>query len=1233
MKFKGLAVFALCVWGLFGGWAAGQTAPVRLFSPALLDSASRPTHSPEASIGLQLDAAAFAAVRADRPDHLVVEIPGWDETSVTLVLERFEAWSPSLEIGRTGRDGFRQEPYRPSLLAYRVRSPGASGTLILFDDRATGTFRIRGEQIELAPVRAGLHALFRVADANHGATFSCATEAAGDDIVRRPGVRRPRSSANRDAAGCVEIALDIDAATLATFSGDCTDAVEWALALLAGVDEIFRTDLDDLVTLSASFVHIWETTDPYAAFSNNATGMLESFRTTWLNTPTLAAVERDFVHLLTRRTNTGTGGIAYVGVTCNAYSAAYGVGFSANLDGGTTYPVGLYSWNLNVVAHELGHNFGSNHTHWCGWPGGPIDHCYTYEGSCGSGPPVPQVGTIMSYCHAIAGGSVNLTFHPTCITYALDPTLTAGLSCFEPCVATDTNCIAYGCTDPAACNFDSYAVSNDGSCAYTYDLCGVCGGTNATCDGCMDPAACNYDAAALASDGSCVYAPVGHSCGCSRTVSRTGLTLAPLNGAGVQTTAVGSLLSASISVTWGHANGDTQSWPADLLLVIQDATGSCAQVGGYDASYPGCASSGLSWPASWQTTTPGTYTATLDFSGLGLDGGGTWTVTMFNGWSASQGITLSYTVVLENVCQAYPGCTDPTACNFSPTANLPNGSCVFASGCDFCTGTSVTDGDVDNDGVCDSSDPCVGTLDACGICNGPGAIYACGCTGIPAGDCDCNGNEFDACGVCNGPGAVFACGCSGIPSGDCDCAGNMLDALGVCGGTCAADADSDGVCDNVDPCVGTVDACGVCNGPGAVFACGCSGIPVGKCDCAGNVLDAIGVCGGTCAADADSDGVCDNVDPCVGGLDACGVCNGPGPVFACGCSGIPSGDCDCNGNQLDALGVCGGTCAADVDNDGVCDDVDPCVGGLDACGVCNGPGAVYACGCSGIPAGKCDCAGNTLDALGVCGGTCAADADSDGVCDNVDPCVGTLDACGVCNGPGPVFACGCSGIPAGKCDCAGNTLDALGVCGGSCTADTDNDGVCDNVDPCVGALDACGVCNGPGAIYACGCSGIPVGTCDCAGNTLDALGVCGGTCAADADSDGVCDNVDPCVGTLDACGVCNGPGPVFACGCSGIPAGDCDCNGNQLDALGVCGGACAADADSDGVCDDVDPCVGTLDACGVCNGPGAVFACGCSGIPTGKCDCAGNTVDALGVCGGSCSAEADSDGVCEDVDP
>ena len=59
-------------------------------------------------------------------------------------------------------------------------------------------------------------------------------------------------------------------------------------------------------------------------------------------------------------------------------------------------------------------------------------------------------------------------------------------------------------------------------------------------------------------------------------------------------------------------------------------------------------------------------------------------------------------------------------------------------------------------------------------------------------------------------------------------------------------------------------------------------------------------------------------------------------------------------------------------------------------------------------------------------------------------------------------------------------------------ADSDDDGIFDSQDDCIGSYDACGICNGTGV---------------------------------DADTDGVCDDVDPCVGALDVCGVCNGPGP------------------------------------------------------------------------------------------------------------
>ena len=70
--------------------------------------------------------------------------------------------------------------------------------------------------------------------------------------------------------------------------------------------------------------------------------------------------------------------------------------------------------------------------------------------------------------------------------------------------------------------------------------------------------------------------------------------------------------------------------------------------------------------------------------------------------------------------------------------------------------------------------------------------------------------------------------------------------------------------------------------------------------------------------------------------------------------------------------------------------------------------------------------------------------------------------------------------------------------------------------------------------------------------------------------------------------VCNGPGDHSEqrCGCADIPEGDCDCEWQSARRPRRMRRASdEADADADGICDDIDPCVGELDARGVCNGP------------------------------------------------
>ena len=190
------------------------------------------------------------------------------------------------------------------------------------------------------------------------------------------------------------------------------------------------------------------------------------------------------------------------------------------------------------------------------------------------------------------------------------------------------------------------------------------------------------------------------------------------------------------------------------------------------------------------------------------------------------------------------------------------------------------------------------------------------------------------------------------------------------------DVDADGICDDVDDCVGQLDECGVCNG---------TGIADGACDCDGNVEDCAGVCGGSSVED--DCGVCDGGNA---SQDCAGVCNGSSTTDNCGtCDDDPTNDCvaDCNGDfGGDAVEDNCGTCDNDSSND--------CV--QDCAGEWGGTAWESDCGCVA--------------------------ADNSG--DDCDDCAGTpngttvVDSCGTCGGPGP---------DAGH-DCAGACIDDT-VCG------------------------------------------------------------------------------------------------------------------------------------------------------------------------------------------------------------
>ncbi len=341
-------------------------------------------------------------------------------------------------------------------------------------------------------------------------------------------------------------------------------------------------------------------------------------------------------------------------------------------------------------------------------------------------------------------------------------------------------------------------------------------------------------------------------------------------------------------------------------------------------------------------------------------------------------------------------------------------------------------------------------------------------------------------------------------------------APGECGcGVADTDSDLDGVADCNDPCPN--DPNDLCTDPCFGVNCEDDGDPCTTIAC----VD--GACVTTALPDSDNDGVCDNEDPCP---------NDPNDLCTDPCFGVT---CEDDGDPCTTIacvdGACVTTALPDSDNDGVCDNEDPCPN--DPNDLCTDPCFGVTCEDDGEPCTTIAC----VD--GNCVTTALPDSDNDGVCDNEDPCPN--DPNDLCTDPCFDVTCEDDGDPCTTIACVD------GNCVTTALPDSDNDGVCDNEDPCPN--DPNNNCTDP-------CFGI---TCEDDGDPCTTIACVDGTCVTtqlpDGDNDGVCDNEDGCPN-----------------------------DGNKTEA-GLCGcGEVDVDIDNDQICDTDDDCVGSLDAIGVCNG-------------------------------------------------
>lgn len=392
----------------------------------------RAIESPEAAVAEAFSPHRFAAVRPGEAVR-VLALPVGGEL-VDLELEQFEIWTDDAAFFID--DAEHAEP-RVTLLRGSVAGDPDSLVVIGVGTHATNGFiETRGSTYSISS--GGEFAGFGAADHAGGVARGQAgrrevriTDLADIDLAGdRPGcaiddgnlidfapLGQPvyddetlaqHGGDTRGTIPCrvVRVAIDSDYEwTQERFGGNPFAAAEYSLFLMAAVSEIYQRDLN--VRLAVPYLRAFSTnTDPYVQ-TRNSEGALDPDPLAQVRDHWRAAqqhIDRDLTHLFTGA-DTSYGGVAYISTMC---SDQWGYGVSAYLNGSFPYPLvesSAQNWDLYLVSHELGHNFGTGHTHDAYTP--VIDRC-------GIDCTGDLNGTIMSYCHTCAGGTANIDveFHP-----------------------------------------------------------------------------------------------------------------------------------------------------------------------------------------------------------------------------------------------------------------------------------------------------------------------------------------------------------------------------------------------------------------------------------------------------------------------------------------------------------------------------------------------------------------------------------------------------------------------------------------------------------------------------------------------------------------------------------------------------------------------------------------------------------------------------------------------------
>lgn len=367
---------------------AGAFTEVDLLSPAparanlsdVLDNASV----------FQFNQPALQALVQEAPLTIRFLAPQPGGNKIALELVKVALTTADFSAAALSGDGDLSPLPAPEGVHYRgvvAGIPGSIACLSFFDREISGMLMMDDQTFILGPLEDDPEqlVLYETRDLKASLAHACYTDESLD-FSQAPGGIEERG------VGCktVPIYFECDYKLYQDKGSSTTNTTNYVTALFNQVSTLYAAEN---IGVAISQIYVWTTPDPYMGY-NSTSSVLTAFRSTRGTN-----FNGNLAHFLSTRSLGG--GIAYLDVIC-LKQYAFGVsGITTSFQN-----VPTYSWSVEVVTHELGHNLGSWHTQSCNWPNGALDNCVSPEGNCSPGPPPNNGGTIMSYCH-LSGYGIN----------------------------------------------------------------------------------------------------------------------------------------------------------------------------------------------------------------------------------------------------------------------------------------------------------------------------------------------------------------------------------------------------------------------------------------------------------------------------------------------------------------------------------------------------------------------------------------------------------------------------------------------------------------------------------------------------------------------------------------------------------------------------------------------------------------------------------------------------------